>query len=171
MKRALVVDGYNVLHASPRYAGLLGRDVDAARARLVNDVAGYAGDTYEAVIVFDGATNPASEGDPHEVAGVTVVFSPYGRDADSVIESEISRRRAARQAVTLVTSDAQTQWVGLGLSALRMSSAQFVEALSTEADESRMLSPAGTPRATLDARLPRATREALARWARGHRDV
>ncbi len=167
MKRALVVDGYNVLHASSRYKRLLERDIDAARACLVNDVASYAGDEYEAVIVFDGATNPASDGTPHDFAGVTVLFSPYGRDADGVIEHEVARRRAARQDVVLVTSDAETQWVGLGLDALRMSSAQFVDSLDAQADEARSLSPAGTPRTTLDSRIPRATREALSRWARG----
>ncbi|MBU4557076.1 MAG: NYN domain-containing protein [Actinobacteria bacterium] len=165
--QALVVDGYNVMHASPRYLDIADRDIDAARAVIVNDIAAYAHDQFEAIVVFDGATNPYSDGTPHEVAGVQVIFSPWGRDADGVIEQEIARRHAQGQQVVLVTSDAQTQWVGLGLDALRVSSAQFVERLIASAEEDRGFLPAGSPGATLDARIDPATRDALAKWARG----
>lgn len=167
MIRALVVDGYNVMHAAERYRELADRDVDAARAAIVSDVAAYAQDSYDAVVVFDGATNPRSDGATHEVAGITVRFSPYGCDADTVIELEVARRRADGQEVVVVTSDAQTQWVALGLSALRVSSAQFVSDLAGLAQEGRSFSPAGSPRSTLDARIDVPTREALFRWARG----
>lgn len=165
--RALIVDGYNVIHASARYSTLAERDIDAARAALVSDVAAYAQGSHEAIVVFDGATNPLSDGMPHEVAGLTVRFSPYGRDADSLIESEIAARRAAGQEVVLVTSDAETQWVALGMQAIRISSAQFVRDLEGDAQEMTRFSPAGTPRSTLDTRIDSATRQALSRWARG----
>jgi len=165
--RALVVDGYNVMHVSDRYRALADRDLDAARAAIVSDVAAYAQGSYDALVVFDGAANPTSDGSPHEVAGVTVIFSPYGRDADSVIELEMARRRAAGQNVTLVTSDAETQWVALGMNVLRVSSAQFVSDLEGHAEEGSGFSPAGSMRSTLDSRIDRATRDALARWARG----
>lgn len=165
--RALVIDGYNVLHVEGRYSELAERDLDTARAALVNDVASYAAGSFEAVVVFDGASNPRSDGAPHEVAGVIVVFSPYGRDADGVIEVEVARRRAAGQEVVLVTSDAQTQWVALGLDALRVSSAQFVAQLEGHAEEGAAFSPAGSLKSTLGSRIDAVTKDALSRWARG----
>lgn len=167
LMRALVIDGYNVLHVPGRYAELTERDLDAARLALINDVVAYAQDSYEAVVVFDGASNPRSDGSPHEVAGVTVVFSPYGRDADSVIEAEVARRRAAGQEVTIVTSDAQTQWVALGLDALRVSSARFVAMIEGHAEEGSEFSPAGSFKSTVGSRIDNETKDALSRWARG----
>lgn len=165
--RALLIDGYNVLHVQGRYSELAERDLDTARAALVNDVAAYADGSHEAVVVFDGAGNPQSDGSPHQVAGVTVIFSPYGHDADGVIEIEMARRRAAGQEVVLVTSDAQTQWVALGLDALRVSSAQFVAELEGHAEEGAGFSPAGSLKSTLGSRIDRATKDVLSRWARG----
>ena len=66
----LVVDGYNVIHCTPRYEKLIydhsddpySSDVhDMARTALINDVAAFAQGRYEAVIVFDGAGNISSE--------------------------------------------------------------------------------------------------------------
>ena len=66
----LVVDGYNVIHCTPRYEKLVydhsddpySSDVhDMARTALINDVAAFAQGRYEAVIVFDGAGNISSE--------------------------------------------------------------------------------------------------------------
>ncbi|MBI5231912.1 MAG: NYN domain-containing protein, partial [Coriobacteriales bacterium] len=85
MKR-LIVDGYNVLMRARAYAELARTDLDAARAALVSDVAAFAHGEFRATVVFDGGGNPASLGVPHDVAGVTVLFSPYGVDADAVIE-------------------------------------------------------------------------------------
>ena len=74
----LVVDGYNVIHGTPRYAEMidehagagaladvahLSRDpyghdpFDRVRQVLVADVAAYAQRSYEPVIVFDGSGN------------------------------------------------------------------------------------------------------------------
>ena len=66
----LVVDGYNVIHCTPRYEKLVydhsddpySSDVhDMARTALINDVAAFAQGRYEAVIVFDGAGNISNE--------------------------------------------------------------------------------------------------------------
>lgn len=169
MMRALVVDGYNVMHASDRYRMLADRDLDAARAAIVSDVAAYTQGSFEGLVVFDGASNPASDGARHEVAGVTVIFSPFGRDADSIIELEMARLRSVGREVVLVTSDAETQWVALGMNVLRVSSAQFVSDLEGHAEEGADFTPTGSLRSTLDARIDATTREALARWARGGR--
>lgn len=165
--RLLIVDGYNVLHATDRYRALVDHDLDAARARLVSDVAAYASGGAGAIVVFDGAANPASTGAAHDIAGITVIFSPYGRDADTVIEDLVVGRRSTGDEIELVTSDAQTQWVALSNAVKRVSSAEFVREMSATESEWLEHNPTGTRKGTLDERVDRATRDTLARWARG----
>lgn len=168
MRRVFVIDGYNVLHAAPGYRSLLDRDPDAARIRLVADVAAHSSlHDHEAIIVFDGAGNPASDGSPHLAAGVTVVFSPYGRDADEIIEQTVAELAAAGADVVVVTSDAETQWVALGYGATRQSSASFTRESEEDAEELRRhVNPRGT-KGRLEDALDLETRAALSRWARG----
>jgi predicted RNA-binding protein with PIN domain len=118
-------------------------------------------------VVFDGHLNPLSNGIPHQVAGITVVFSRFGADADSVIESLARSARERGDETVVVTSDAQTQWVVLGGLVVRMSSPEFVGELRDQEDEWREHAPAGSMRGRLEDRVDADTRERLSRWARG----
>ncbi len=171
MSRVVVIDGYNVIGASDRYSELMDRDADVARSRLVADVA-YAqgGGDEETIVVFDGAMNPGSDGTPHDVGGVSVVFSAYGRDADEVIEQLVARRRGRGDTVTVVTSDGETQWVALGLGAVRMSANEYIEGLKSVREGDERMNRAQSRRVPMESRLDAATRAALARWARGFRE-
>ena len=163
----LIVDGYNVIRATPRYRSLADRDIETAREALVADVAAYAGGDTHAIVVFDGAMNPSSRGEPVQIAGIEVIFSAYGKDADSVVEDLAGRGRSAGEDVTVVTSDAETQWVVMGQGASRMSSADLsadLEELDAEMSEH---TPAGSRRSTIEERLDEATRQALRRLAEG----
>ena len=165
--RTLVVDGYNVIAASKRYRRLAESDLESARAALVGDVVIFALGTYRAVVVFDGAGNPESDGHPHHVPGAIVVFSAHGVDADTVIETLVHRHRQKAEEVVVVTSDAQTQWTVLGPGVSRMSASEFVAELESESDAWEAFSPAGSTRQTLDSRIDPQVRAALSRWARG----
>lgn len=167
MTRWLVVDGYNVIHQTPPYADLAEDDLDAARAALVDDIAAFAAGEWRAVVVFDGHGNPRSDGTPHEHSGVTVVFSPYGVDADAVIERYARTARDAGDEARVVTSDAQTQWAVMGGSVARCSSAEFASEVRSFAEEWRENSPRGEMRAPIESRIDAHTREVLDRWARG----
>ena len=122
----LVVDGYNVIHGTPRYAEMidehagagaladvahLSRDpyghdpFDRVRQVLVADVAAYAQRSYEPVIVFDGSGNLSENRPDFSRAGVRVVFSRTGEDADTVIERLVTKARHDDRDVLLVTSD------------------------------------------------------------------
>ncbi|MBR3325986.1 MAG: NYN domain-containing protein [Atopobiaceae bacterium] len=122
----LLVDGYNVIGATPRYASLidehagggaladvasLSRDpyghdpFESARRTLVSDVATYAQRQYEAVVVFDAAQNLSDERPAFSPGGVRVVFSRTGESADTVIERYAMRAREKGREVLLVTSD------------------------------------------------------------------
>lgn len=169
-KPVLIVDGYNVVcsEVGP-YANLAERDLDAARTRLVADVAAYAHGEMDAVVVFDGGRNRHSDGAPHDVGGVTVVFSPFGVDADSVIEQQVAQHRHAGDRVTVVTSDAQTQWTVMGPGIDRLSASGFTAEIARERGELDDANPSGSKRSTLDARVDPAVTDRLARWARGER--
>lgn len=162
-----VIDGYNVLFSDPHYRTSANRDIDTARARLVSDVGEYVHGEADAIVVFDGASNPESDGRHHDVAGVDVIFSPYGQDADSLIEQIITEKSSAGDEVRVVTSDAETQWVALGKGALRISSAAFMDRAREDALDSGDHAGLGTHKMSLDARIDPAVRDALTRWARG----
>jgi predicted RNA-binding protein with PIN domain len=165
--RVLIVDGYNVIRQTPPYRELAEDDLESARAALVSDIAAYADRSFHATVVFDAHSNPDSQGVPHEVAGVTVMFSRYGVDADSVIESLARTARECGDDTVVVTSDAQTQWAVLGGSVSRMSSPEFAGELRAQDAEWREHSPAGSTRGRLEDRVDAHTRERLSKWARG----
>jgi len=173
VKKILIVDGYNVLRSGELYAHITAADhtheaFNIARQTLVTDVATYAGSDYSATIVFDGASNPSSTGEVRDVAGVSVIFSPAGVDADTVIE-ELARKAAEAGAheVVVVTSDAATQWTVMRSRVTRLSAAGFCQELRVVHQEVEEHNPALLSKTTLAARLDPATRERLERLARG----
>ena len=164
--RRVIVDGYNLLHADPAFSRLADDDLDGARARVVERVADYCAGGARGTIVFDGGGNPESDGRPHHVAGVSVIFSPAGQDADSIIETLAARGRERGEAVTVVTSDAQLQWAVVGGSVVRMSSAEFLRDVEAEHLERGAHRSTTSHRSKLADRVDPAVRETLARWAR-----
>lgn len=166
--RVLLVDGYNVIRLTPPYRDLAEDDeMDAARAALIADVAAFAQGEYEATVVFDGGGNPLSTGEPHEMLGVTVVFSPYGVEADAVIEARARRARGLGRSVLVVTSDAQTQWAVMGGSVTRRSSDEFAGDLRGAEADWREHAPAGSSGRRLEDAIAPGVRATLERWARG----
>jgi predicted RNA-binding protein with PIN domain len=142
--RRLIIDGYNVLCGTPRYSALVDDDIDGARERLIADLGARVAEGQDVTVVFDGGNNPASEGIPHEVGGVTVIFSPHGSEADSVIESLASAAREAGDSVEVVTSDSATRWAAGGGSVTVTRAASFAREL--EGDESAWRRESDSPR-------------------------
>ena len=114
----LVVDGYNVIRSTSKYRTLVDEEIldpvlhdvyIRARTALVSDVAAYAKNRYAATVVFDGFSNPDPERVPVKTAGVTVVFSEEGEEADAVVERLVSEARRKGRRVTVVTSDQLVQ--------------------------------------------------------------
>lgn len=165
--RTLIVDGYNVIMQIPLYSSLASEDLDAARAALVSDVGVFAHGEWKATVVFDGHNNRASDGSSHHVSGVTVIFSRFGTDADTVIESLARVARERGDETTVVTSDAATQWAVLGGSVARMSSGEFSEELREGSREWAQHTPAGSASGRLEDRIQADTKLRLWRWARG----
>lgn len=151
--RRLIIDGYNVIRLTPPYRDLANRDLDAARTALVSDVGAYATAGYHATVVFDGAANPSSTGEPEQVAGVEVIFSRYGVEADAVVEQLARAARERGDEVEVVTSDAQTQWAVMGGSAVRRSAAEFAGELRDSRVEWAERLPTGSPCVRLEDRI------------------
>ena len=163
----LIVDGYNVLRTDPAYAAHFERDPDAARARLVEDVAAYAEGRYRATVVFDAGANRLADGSPHHVAGVAVIFTKYGSDADETIEALAARDGERGRGCVVATSDAQTQFVVMGSGARRLASRELVAGISETSLEQSTHTSSGSTRSRIEERIDPRTREALFRWARG----
>lgn len=165
--RILIVDGYNVIRSTPPYSHLAEIDLDSARVALIADVAAFAQGEYTTTVVFDGQNNPQSNGLAHRIAGITVIFSRYGIEADSVIESLARAARDRGDEAVVVTSDAQTQWAVMGGGVGRMSSAEFSGELRDGDAQWREHAPSGSRKSRIEERIDPGTAEVLARWARG----
>lgn len=167
-RRVLVVDGYNVIREGRAYRGLVDDDLRdpllhdvyvRARSALIADVAAFAQNAYEeASIVFDGFGNPDPERPPLRTAGVNVVFSPSGVEADAVIERMVAEEREAGSEVTVITSDAGVQSTVFGEGVTRLSSRMFdneAHAMNESIAEMRVAPHTGGPiRATVADRVP-----------------
>ena len=175
-RELLVVDGYNVIHATPRYEQLIfersddpySHDVyDAARTALIRDVAAFAGRSYEAVIVFDGAGNVSAERPNLPQAGCRIEFSPTGISADTVVQRLCIEAREAGRACSVVTSDGTIQATVMGKGVTRISARMLVEEIEQiDFEVKRAQDEAPNMRMTLGDRISpeaRAKLEAL-RW-------
>jgi predicted RNA-binding protein with PIN domain len=163
--RRLIIDGYNVVCGTSRYSALAESDIDGARERLIADLGARVAEGQRVTVVFDGGGNPASEGIPGEVGGVTVIFSPHGSEADSVIESLASAAREAGESVEVVTSDSATRWAAGGGSVTVTRAASFARELEDDESAWRRESEPSRRRATVADTLDAEVRARLDRFA------
>lgn len=166
--RVLLVDGYNVIWATEPYLALVERDDwELARNALISDVASYVSKECRVTVVFDGTANPHSDGTPENHIGVTVIYSPYGKTADAVIERLAAQERERGNAVEVVTSDAQTQWAVMRGAVVRRSSREFAESLRDSYNEYTADAQRTVGRVNLEDRISPEAAELLRRLAEG----
>ncbi|MDR1412667.1 MAG: NYN domain-containing protein [Actinomycetes bacterium] len=126
----LIIDGYNVIFQAEPYASLAkAGEWDSARDALISDIASFVKPEFQVTVVFDGTHNPQPERDPEDILGVTVLFSSYGKTADSVIERLAKQSGADAVSCEIVSSDAAVQWTSLGAGVIRRSAVEFAESL------------------------------------------
>ncbi len=179
----LVVDGYNVIGATPRYTDLidehagagaladvasLSRDpyghdpFESARRVLMSDVATYAQGCYEAIVVFDAAQNLSDERPDFSPGGVRMVFSRTGESADTVIERQVVRAREQGREVLLVTSDNAIRATVGGIPVTCVSSALLAHDMQdTNDDVAEARAERTHMRLTMEDRLDSTTRDKL----------
>ena len=136
----LLVDGYNVIFAWEGLKELAEKNLDAARARLMDRLCNFAG--YRRcvlILVFDAWKVKGGEREVEQYHNIYVVYTREAETADMYIEKathEIARRHRTR----VVTSDAAEQLIILGNGALRVSSHSFEEeVLAAEAEIRELL--------------------------------
>jgi len=166
VKKLLLVDGYNVINGSPRYRKLKDRDMDAARGRLIEDVAAYAklAET-DAAVVFDASERSGVVQRTSTAVGVLVVFTRGGHTADQTIERMAHEARLER-AVTVATSDYAQQKTVFANGVLRMSASELLARISDEKEEAGEHKRTGRRRVFLEDRIDSKIRDALRKLQR-----
>lgn len=166
-KDRVIIDGYNVLHAHPIYGSMAREDLDGARSRLVSDLAGFAQGGPSVIVVFDGGGNPLSDGKPEYIGALAVVFSPFGKDADTVIEALAQRFRERAERVTVVTSDSATRFTVRSGTVSVLTSENFIQQLIGDAAARTEANEQGRRRTHVSERVAPDVRAILSRWAKG----
>ena len=162
-KELLVVDGYNIIHATAKYERLIydsGKSpyatdrYDSARMALIADVAAFAQGSYEAVIVFDGAGNVNPDRPNLPQAGIRIEYSPTGVSADTVIQRLCTEARGSGRACSVVTSDGTIQATVMGKGVTRISARMLVEEMDQiDREIERVQEEAPNMKLTLGSRL------------------
>ena len=130
MSRYLVLDGYNIIGALPRYATRSTGSLDASRELLVGDALRAAGWTgQEIIVVFDASRSPEPVRTELRAGGaVRVIYSAPNESADDAIERLV---RSWSGSFTVCTADFTLQRTVLALGAARSTPREF-EALLDE---------------------------------------
>lgn len=126
-KEYILVDGYNVIYAWDNLNELLPMDYGAARDKLIDILANYAGFMEcEMIVVFDAYKVKGNIGSVETIKGISVVYTKEAETADMYIE-KVTHKIGKKHKVRVVTSDGLEQMIILGHGALRVSSRGFLE--------------------------------------------
>ena len=123
---ALIVDGYNIIHAWEHLAQTAQTDLDAARRQLCDTLSSYAGfRKCYLVVVFDGYKVKGNPGEKTSFHNIQVVYTKENETADTYIEA-LASRIGRNYAVKVATSDALVQLSSLRAGVLRMSARELL---------------------------------------------
>jgi len=134
----LILDGYNVLHASGVFGDDRGpRGFEKSRLALLDTLADLLGDAAaDTIVVFDAANAP--DGLPARLnhAGLRVWFAREYPDADALIEELVEADRAPTS-LTVVSSDRRLQVAARRRRAKAVSSEEWLAEMRRRKRESR----------------------------------
>ncbi|MCR4432327.1 MAG: NYN domain-containing protein [Tepidanaerobacteraceae bacterium] len=123
----LLVDGYNIINAWPELEEAKSISLEAAREKLLDIMADYAGHTgIRVIVVFDAHQVEKSRGMQYDKNGVRVVFTKEGETADHYIE-KLADLFARQEKVRVATSDWIEQQIILGRGATRISARELLQ--------------------------------------------
>ncbi|WP_437228658.1 NYN domain-containing protein [Planctomicrobium sp. SH661] len=139
MPAEYVIDGYNLLHNAGLARGKYKPgEFDRARDRLLRRLRDSLTEEERThtFIIFDAQYAESSDRRPLNLYGMTVLFSPRGRQADDLIEILLSAHQTPRD-VTVVSSDHRLQRAARAARASSISSDSFL----VELDERKLKRP------------------------------
>lgn len=123
----LLVDGYNIINAWPELEEAKNVSLEAAREKLLDIMADYAGHTgIRVMVVFDAHQVEKSRGMQYDRNGVRVVFTKEGETADHFIE-KMADLFARQEKVRVATSDWIEQQIIMGRGATRISARELLQ--------------------------------------------
>lgn len=136
--RHLLVDGANILHAWPETRQLLGRNREAARARLAQQLTAIHDlDGTRVTLVFDGRGPEIAVERPSNHPTFSVIHAPASLTADDVIE-QIVANSGDPAACLVATDDRAQQQTVTASGAATMSAAELAAwVLRAEAQQAR----------------------------------
>lgn len=136
-QKYIIVDGYNIIFASPELSEIAKGDIDAARRALCDSLSSYAGFTKNRiVVVFDGYKQKGNPGEKSQFHNIQVVFTKEAETADAYIESLVSQI-GNNYLVRVATSDSLVQISSFRSGVLRMSARELLEDIQTAQKDMR----------------------------------
>ena len=134
-RKAIIVDGYNIIFAWEDLAALAKDDLEAARKKLCDMLSNYAGfRKCYLVLVFDGWKVKGNPGEKTQYHNIQVVYTKEGETGDAYIESLVSKI-GGNYAVRVATSDSLVQLSSFRTGVLRMSARELREELELASKE------------------------------------
>ena len=128
-RKAIIVDGYNIIFAWEDLAALARNDLEAARKKLCDMLSNYAGfRKCYLVLVFDGWKVKGNLGEKQQYHNIQVVYTREGETGDAYIEALVAKI-GSNYAVRVATSDSLVQLASLRGGVLRMSARELREEL------------------------------------------
>ena len=128
-RKAIIVDGYNIIFAWDDLAALAKEDLEAARKKLCDLLSNYAGfRKCYLVLVFDGWKVKGNPGEKTQYHNIQVVYTKEGETGDAYIEGLVAKI-GGNYAVRVATSDSLVQLSSFRSGVLRMSARELREEL------------------------------------------
>lgn len=121
----MIVDGYNIINAWPELRSLFRDNIEAARDKLIEIMAGFqAYKGIKVIVVFDGHLVKGNTGTLETVDGVQVIYTREHETADSYIEKSI-KAMSKKGLVRVATSDWTEQQVIMAMGGIRISASEL----------------------------------------------
>ena len=134
-RKALIVDGYNIIFAWEELSALAKDDLEAARKRLCDQLSNYAGfRKCYLVVVFDGWKVKGNPGEKTQHHNIQVVFTKEGETGDAYIEALVAKI-GGNYAVRVASSDSLVQLSSFRTGVLRMSARELKEEVERASKE------------------------------------
>lgn len=131
----LLVDGYNIIHASDELKKLAAENLEHARHSLISKLQGYKIiKNVEVIVVFDAYKVKGNHGETEKIHNINIVYTKEAETADAYIE-KATHQLSKNNRVQVATSDGLEQIIILGQGALRIPASQFLAELKNAENE------------------------------------
>ena len=131
----LLVDGYNIIHASDELKKLAEENLEHARYELISRLQNYKiVRNIEIIVVFDAYKVKGNHGETEKIHNINIVYTKEAETADAYIE-KATHQLSKNNRVQVATSDGLEQIIILGQGALRIPASQFLADLKNAEEQ------------------------------------